>query len=126
VISSTDRIRVLIADVPDVFAYMLTDLISAQPDMALVGSVKGSLHALLTASQGADVVILGTQLLNSPPGVISHLLNAFPFIKVLLLSPEEDAALGFWLGVRRYSIKPLSGETILMDVRKLHALAPTV
>jgi len=122
----TSRIRVLLADVPGVIAPLLVQMIAQQPDMILVGQVEGSLEVLIAAGQGADVVILGAPQLRPPPGIISHLLNAFPTIKVMLFSHREDAAVGYWLGVRRCPVKVVTEQSILADVRRLHMLTPTV
>lgn len=117
-------IRVLIGNVPGMVAHTLAYLIELQPDMELVGQVEGQVAVLLAASRGVDVVILGATDSRRVPGLVSHLLLENPVLKVLVLSSQDNTAVGYWLNVRRSQIDNISGESLMRAVRELHERAP--
>ena len=132
----TQVIRVLVADLSGIMLELVTRLVEAQPDMTLVGQVQeqqgqvGLLFAVVRASAmadapqaiGVDVLVLGAQQVNPPPSICSRLLSEFPNLRILALSPNGDATMMYWLGLRRYKLRTVSQSSLLAGIKKAYRL----
>jgi len=123
---SEGLIRILVANLSGILSEFVIQLINEQPDMSLVGQIDGNLEALMAARSGVDVVIVGASALYPPPGICSHLLNEVPNLKILVLSTSEAGATGYWLGVRRRRLKPVSATSLLKGIRDLYRQTPAL
>lgn len=118
-------IRILAANLSDVLTDLIVEMIEQQPQMRIVGQVQGQLEVLVAAQMGVDVVILGAPKVKPAPGITSHLLNEFPYIKILVLSTTEDGAMGYWLGMHRCRIDRSTMETLLNGIEELFKITPS-
>jgi DNA-binding NarL/FixJ family response regulator len=87
--------RILIADDHRIFAQSLEALLSANPDLEIVGIVSnGKLALQYLENRIVDVVVSDLQMpeMNGIE-LILHIRRRFPTIKVMILSMVEDAAL---------------------------------
>ena len=119
-------IRVLIANLSGVLAQFVVQIIQEQPDMELIGQVHGPIETLIEARMQTDVLVLGAEQTYPPPGVCSHLLNETPTLKILVVSTENGAMTGYWLGVRRRRFPAVSPEMLLSNIRRLYAEMPAL
>ena len=82
-------IRILLAQLPYALQEILADTLSSQPDM-VVRRVGNHMEMLLAARETqADVVIIGMEDVQ-PPGVVSHLLDEDPSLKVILVDIDDQ------------------------------------
>lgn len=121
---SSDRIRVLLADLPGVMSDLLSDVIRGQPDMTLVGMAQDGIDLLVAAGQGVDVVIMGASQLSPPPGICTHLLSEYPDLRILVLAQSGDQAALYWLGLRRQRVHVLSAQTLMTNIRRVYRINP--
>ena len=119
-------VRVLLANLPGVIGQVLAAQIKEAQDMFVVNQVEGQIEVLIAARKGVDVVILGVPHLLPPPGLVSHLLNEFPNIKVLVFSVRTSDALGYWLGVRRCRVNEMTPDRVLTSIRMLSTMTPSL
>lgn len=117
-------VRVLLANLSGVVAQLVAQLIQQQPDMVLVGPVHGDMELLMAVGDGADVVVLGTTHTDEPPGICSHLLCEFPFLRILLLKSSGDTATLYWLGLRNQRLKTVTDTSLLTTIRRAYTLNP--
>lgn len=117
-------IRVLVASLSGILLELITNLLQQQPDMQLVGVVQGQVNILLAAT-GVDVLILGAPQVAPLPGICSHLLSEFPHLKILVVTPNGEAARVYWLGLRRQRLGPLSAARLVTEIRLAYAVDPT-
>ena len=116
--------RVLLANLSGVVAQLVAQLIQQQPDMVLVGPVHGDMELLMAVGEGADVVVLGATHTDEPPGICSHLLCEFPFLRILLLKSSGDTATLYWLGLRNQRLKTVTDTSLLTTIRRAYTLNP--
>lgn len=121
---SSDPIRVLLADFPGVMNEVLLDLIQAQPDMVLVGKASGGVELLEMAGNAVDVVIMGASQTRPLPGIGSHLLGAYPDIRLLVVTYSGDQAVLYWLGLRQRQVRAMSSLTLLSRIRRAYRINP--
>jgi hypothetical protein len=119
-------IRILIANLSDPLTDMFVNIVEQSPQMHIVGQVKGQVEVLIAVKVGVDVVVLGAPKAEPAPGIVSHLLNEFPFMKVVVLSTSEDRAMGYWLGVHHTRIDRSTPNTLLHGIETLFKMTPTV
>jgi DNA-binding NarL/FixJ family response regulator len=108
---------VLIADLSGILADIVTQLIEAQPDLALVGSVPRGENVL--AAVGAarpHVVVLG---LDTPelPAAGLELLRAFPAMRLLCVTRNGRSGLACELRPHQVVLNNLSPDGLLKAVR---------
>lgn len=115
-------IRVVIADMPEMWLELIKHYIGTQADMVVHHTVHGSIN-LLVAAKEADVVILGTeQAVDKPPSICSHLLNEQPFLKIIVCAFQNDEATLYWLGLHQKRIKLQTGQALTQWIRILAKL----
>jgi hypothetical protein len=119
-------IRILLANLPGVFAQLVIQAIEAQPDMIIMGQVEGEIDMLRAVKGGTDILVLGAPTLTPVPGICSHLLNEYPHLKIMLLGTQEEGAVGYWLGVKRCRIKTVSADSLLDGIQTLFTATPTI
>lgn len=118
-------IRILLANLSDVLANMIVEMVERHPQMRMVGQVEGQFEVLVAVQAGVDVLVLGASNVKPAPGIVSHLLNEFPFLKIVVLSTNEDRAMGYWLGVHRCPIDRSTTDTLMTGIEALYKLTPS-
>ncbi len=120
-------IRVLLADLPGVYGEVFHAVLTQEPDMKVIGQAYGNLEILAAGRQNTDVIILGVDQTEAPPGICSHLLNENPTLKILTVSlHNHNHGIGYWLNIQRYQAGPLQTGNLPYHIRHLFQLAPTV
>ncbi len=92
----------------------------------MVGQVQGTINLLMAVGSGVDVLILGAPQAYPMPGVCSHLLSEYPDLRILVLASMGEAAILYWLGLRRQQLRPLSAAVLLSGIRHAYALNTTL
>lgn len=112
-------IRVLAVNLAGVLAQLVGAVVEQQPDMQFVGRVEQTIPTLLAVKQhAADVVVLGAKEAQPPPRLVRRLLAEFPELKVVVLSGSGDAAMLYWLGVRRRRLGRISRQSLARNIRR--------
>jgi DNA-binding NarL/FixJ family response regulator len=115
------KIRVLLAELSPLMGSLLAHLVGEQPDMRVVGEVRGPVKVLLQARRRrADVVILPLTESAEMPGVCSHLLDHHPDMLVLALSVHGQSGVVYR---RTPTARPMAAplvEDILKAIRAVH------
>ena len=119
-------IRVLVANLPAMLVEIVAHEIEQQKDMEIVGVIEGNMNLLRAAGHGVDVVILGTESLDSPPGICSHLLSEYPSLKIIALVAQSDQAAGYWLDIHTQQLNNVNAESLIVGIRSLSARVPGV
>ena len=124
--SVSARIRVLIADDHAMIRTGLARLVSAEPDLEVVGTAADGIAAVeLAASQQPDVVLLDLSM----PGMdgvtaAAEIRLRSPGARILVLSShmqESVVTAAFSAGVRGYLLKNVSSFEVLDGIRLTHA-----
>lgn len=115
--------RILLANFAGILGEMLMETLSREADLRLVGTASGSIEVLSAAQRGVDITILGVDQLYPPPGLCSQLLTEFPGMKVLVYSPNQNTATGYWLGVRRCNVRQINSVQLLNGIRNLSLIS---
>jgi DNA-binding NarL/FixJ family response regulator len=111
------KIRVLLANHPQMMREVLTEMIRRQEDIDLVGEVLEPLDVLVAVREmRADAVVLALEECEEP-GLCSHLLAEYPDLTILGLAPDGKTA--FVRSPRREIGQP-SEEAILRALRGNH------
>jgi len=87
------KVRIVLANMPQILCQIMRDLLDRQPDMTVVGEV-GTLDEVPRAvdSLGAEAVILTLPSPTSGRAVYLALRGEQPHLTVLGLAPEDDRA----------------------------------
>ena len=81
-------IRILLAQLPNALQATLERVLSEQPDM-VASLAENYVEVLLAVGQTqADVVVIGMEDVQ-PPGVVSHLLDEYPSLRIILVDVVE-------------------------------------
>lgn len=122
--SNHDPIRVLIVDDHPMVRRGLRSLLSAYPDIAVVGEAENGTAALQAVDALAPhVVLLDIQMFGlSGIEAASSILNRVPQVKIIILTAydNEEYILGaFKAGVYAYLLKNSSDETVVETIRQV-------
>jgi hypothetical protein len=115
-------IRILVTDVLDGVYGKIVAMVSAEPDMQIVGRVTNRVELLLAVDDQIEIIILGAPHRSPPPGICSHLLNEYPDLKILVLADDSDELDVYWRGLRQRQLPLLSDESLVSGIRELHQL----
>jgi len=86
-------VRVLFGTLPAPLHAALSEAISSQTDIEMVGVAIRPTSLLVEAGVlGADIVVVALSGA-APPGVTSHLLDQYPHIRVVAVAPDGRQAL---------------------------------
>jgi len=124
--SAAAPVRVLIADDHPMIRWGLAQVVSAEPDLEVVGTAEdGVLAVELAEREHPDVVLLDLSM-PELDGVTAaeQLRERSPDTRVLVLSshPQESVvAAAFLAGARGYLTKDVSTADVLEGIRNVHA-----
>ena len=119
-------IRVLIADDHPVVCIGLLGIISAQPDMVVVGQARTGTQAVALARKHSPNVILMDLRMPEMSGVeaISAIRREFPQARIIVLTTfdgDEDIYRSLQAGAQGYLLKDMFFNELEEAVRKVHA-----
>jgi hypothetical protein len=119
-ISKITPIRIVLANMPEVVLRLTEEAIQSQPDMRVV-QVAHNLVELLVMAKEADLVLIGAKAVYPPPGIISHLVSEFPFVKIVVLASEGEESAGYLLGLQHIALTIDSTQDLVKTIRQLHS-----
>jgi two-component system, NarL family, response regulator DesR len=112
-----ERIRVLVAEIPQMLRDICTQVVGEQPDMVVVGESSEGMELLMAVGRtGADIVVLGLHD-SELSGIGSHLLDAYPHLKVLGLTADGRRAFLYKLRPEKVPIGEVSPQRLLAAIR---------
>lgn len=119
-------VRVLIADDHPMIRWGLAQLVSAEPDLELVGTAEDGARAVeLAEREHPDVVLLDLSMPElDGVSAAEQLRERSPSSRVLVLSshPQESVvSAAFMAGARGYLTKDVSTTDVLEGIRNVHA-----
>jgi DNA-binding NarL/FixJ family response regulator len=111
------RTRILLVEMPRILCDILADVLSAEPDMEVVGvlSHRGKLRATVAETR-ADVVVLALGDSRLPEDC-GRLLRAHPRIRVLGVTSEGRRGFLFGLRPLKASLGELSPQGLVKTIR---------
>jgi DNA-binding NarL/FixJ family response regulator len=112
------KIRILLANDPQMRRALMREVIERQPDMEIVGETVDPLGLLLAARQTRAEAVIMTLRDSEDPGLISHLLAECPDLTILGLASSGDSAFIVQMCPRRSEIANPSEATILGTLRQ--------
>jgi DNA-binding NarL/FixJ family response regulator len=109
------RTRILLADLPRLLREILSDALTAQSDMEVVGSVTGrpSLDRMVEEAQ-IDVIVIG----HDDPGVATALLRQRPPIAVIAVTADAQETGLYQLRPRRVGLPEMSPTRLVETIRQ--------
>jgi DNA-binding NarL/FixJ family response regulator len=108
--------RVLLACLPGILADIFRQILD-QPDVEVVGVVDDPVETLLdTGSTQADVVVLGIREAELP-GLAGQLLDEYPRINVLAVTPDARRAFLYKLRPELVALGEASPDRLLAAIR---------
>jgi hypothetical protein len=114
-------IQVLITNVSGIVFEIVTRAL--QQDGIAIRSYSAGLDELVVnVGDQTDVLIIGAPYVYPPPTICRGLWDSFPTLKILVLAPCGDAAVMYWLSVRRNRLKTVSAQTLVGSIRHVHRL----
>lgn len=87
---TTAKARVLLSIELQLLNDLLKSLLSAEPDVEIVGEVVDPADLLVATGQAEADVVIQRWPSNEMPGICSHLLAAYPDLTVIGLSTEGE------------------------------------
>jgi hypothetical protein len=119
--SEGNEIRVLLADLPGALTEYVGQSLQEKPDLRILGYAQGYLELLSAVGRRTDVLLLGADKIDPPPGICSHLLSEFPDLKILVLARDEAAI--YWMKLHRQQIGQVSTvDNLLNYIRQAYSL----
>jgi DNA-binding NarL/FixJ family response regulator len=112
------KIRIILANYPQMMRALMREVIERQPDMEIVGEIVDPLGLLLAARQTRAEAVIMTLKNSEDPGLISHLLAECPDVTILGLASQGDNAFIVQMCPRRSEIATLSVANILSALRQ--------
>lgn len=117
------KIKILIADDMEAHRRRLNRIISAQPDMEVVGLAQSGYEAvLLSATRRPDIILMDIEMESKTAGIQSarQINQNLPDIRIVMLTAHQDESLifqSYQSGIVDYIIKTASNEEIISGIR---------
>lgn len=118
------RIRVLLARMPPLMLDILHHVVTAEPDMAVVGVIDEIDLTAAVRRARADVVVVGEDPQGEQHDLYLNLLHRHPHIKVLAIAESGKRASFYELRPRRISIGKISARSFATAIRARTPLNP--
>jgi chemotaxis response regulator CheB len=90
-------IRVVVANQPRLMRELVLETIASQPDIEIVGEVQNETNiAGVVQNMQPDFLIIELTESGEPLPLYAELLQLFPRMRILALSPEGDSSIFYW------------------------------
>jgi hypothetical protein len=119
---NTPLIRVLVANLSAILSEIILQAIQQQADMVLIEYAADLDQLPIGIGDQTDVLLIGASHVYPPPDICRQLWQSFPALIVLVLTPNGNAAVVYWLSVERHRLKTVSAETLIGSIRRAHHL----
>lgn len=114
-----DRVRVLVGLRPRILDDLLKKVIERQPDMEVVGEFLDPVDLLLKVRElDANIVLLNLPDSDEDPGICSHLLEEYPSLWIIAVSPARDVAYLYRKVEAKETIPGASESEIIAAIRR--------
>ncbi len=114
--SCLERTRTILVGMPRMLCGIITELVSAEPDLTIVGEFDDCDQTLQAIERnGADVVIAG--LNGVAPAQVSHLLSERPRLRILAVSRDGGETFLYELRPHERLLGEISPQTLLAAIR---------
>ena len=122
-----NTVRVLLGNRPRMLRESLRGAIEHQADIEVELVEPDPLELLAAVERtGADVVVITLPQANADPGLTSHLLNEYPDLLVIAVSPVAGSAFAYRQVITKEEVVPLSSATLLAAIRSQQREKPPV
>lgn len=92
-----NKVRVLVANRPRLMRELVIATIAAQPNIELVGETQDESQVTeLVERTRPDIVIVGFDKPETPPGICGFLLGRYPQMRILAVTPDRDVSVLYW------------------------------
>lgn len=115
-------IQVLIVNLSGILLEVVMQALQEQPDMTVRHYEKDLVGLALAVGVETDALIMDAPYLYPPPTICNSLWRSYPTLKVLVLTASGDAAVVYWLNVKRHRLKTISAKTLISSIRRVHRL----
>jgi len=115
-------IRVHVAITTGVLLEIVMRTLQQQPDMVISHFVKDPDELKLLVDDQTDVLILDAPYVYPPPPICSDLWHAFPTLKILVMTPNGDAAVIYRLHVHQHRLRTVASSTLVRTIRQVQQL----
>jgi len=115
-------IRVHVAITSGVLLEIVLQTLQQQPDMDVTHFVKDPDVIERLVDDQTDVLILGAPYVYPPPPICSDLWHAFPMLKILVMTPNGDAAVIYRLHVHQHRLRTVASSTLVRTIRQVQQL----
>jgi chemotaxis response regulator CheB len=116
---AVEKIRVLVANQPRLMRELVLETITDQPDIEVIGEVSDDAEIQVAVAEAhPDVVIVALTKTNKRPMLCADLMETFPQLKIVAVSPERNSSMLIWSVVDIHSTDiECSEDGILAAVR---------
>jgi len=110
-------IRVLVANHPRLMRELIVATISGQADIEIVGEVREDSALLGAVTQTRpEFLIVALEEFNRLPEVCQSILQSYPQMKVIAISPDRNSSMFYWASLKVQSNQIETSEAGLLSV----------
>ncbi len=92
-----EKIRVLVANRPQLMRELVLATISDQPDITIVGEIRDEAEIAGAVEEAQpDFVIMALGRLDERPALCADLMGRFPHLRIIALAPERNSSIFVW------------------------------
>jgi chemotaxis response regulator CheB len=93
-------IRVVVANRPRLMRELLIETIVEQPDIEVLAEIQNELDiSRIVDEKRPDVLIIALDNFDARPSICDALLQRFPTMKILALSPNLNSSVCYWVSI---------------------------
>lgn len=99
-----DKVRVLVANRPRLMRELVLATISGQPDIEIVGEIQDDSRVLESVARTSpDFLIVALESLDHRPSLCDVLLERYPHLRILALTPDQNVSICYWASLKIHS-----------------------
>ena len=111
-----NKIRVLVANRPQLMRDVVLATISDQPDIEVLDEIKNDSEIMPRVEEWRpDFVIVALDVHEGPPDFCEPLLLTHPQMKILAVAPERNRSLFMWVGLNVCTMQIETSEQGILD-----------
>ena len=111
-----NKIRVLVANRPQLMRDVVLETISDQPDIEVLDEIKNDSEILPRVEEWhPDFVIVALDVREGPPAFCDRLLLTHPDMKILAVAPERNRSLFMWVALNVCTMQIETSEQGILD-----------